>query len=62
MVAGLSELGLAMGLFVASHLALSSTGPRRALAGRIGEWPFLGLYSLLSLGLFAWVLRAYGAA
>ncbi len=51
-----------MGLFVVSHLALSSAGPRRALVRRIGEWPFLGLYSLLSLGLFAWVLRAYGAA
>ncbi len=62
MVAGLTELGLAMGLFVVSHLAMSSTGPRRALVSRIGEWPFLGLYSLLSLGFFAWALRAYGAA
>ncbi len=62
MPTGLSELGLVMALFVASHLALSSTGPRRVLAGRIGEWPFLGLYSLVSLGFFAWVLRAYDAA
>ena len=51
-----------MGLFVVSHLALSSAGPRRALVQRIGEWPFLGLYSVLSLGLFVWVLRSYGAA
>ena len=51
-----------MGLFVVSHLALSSAGPRRALVRRIGEWPFLGLYSVLSLGLFVWVLRSYGAA
>jgi uncharacterized membrane protein len=62
MPTGLSELGLAMGLFVVSHLTLSSAGLRRALVRRFGEWPFLGLYSLLSLGLFAWVLRAYGAA
>ena len=62
MPVGLSELGLAMGLFVVSHLALSSAGLRRALVRRFGEWPFLGLYSLLSLGLFVWVLRAYGAA
>ncbi len=62
MPAGLSELGLVMALFVVSHFALSSTGPRRALVGRIGEWPFLGLYSLVSLGFFSWVLQAYGAA
>ena len=53
---------MAMGLFVAGHLALSSAGLRRALVRRTGEWPFLGLYSLLSLALFTWVLRAYGAA
>ena len=53
---------MAMGLFVAGHLALSSAGLRRALVRRTGEWPFLGLYSLLSLALFAWVLRAYDAA
>ena len=57
-----SGLALAMGAFVGSHLALSSTGPRRAVAGLIGEWPFLGLYSAVSLALFMWVLDAYGAA
>ena len=51
-----------MGLFVVSHLTLSSAGLRRTLTLRFGEWPFLGFYSLLALGLFAWVLQAYGAA
>lgn len=59
---GLSGLALAVGAFVGSHLALSSPGPRRRLAGLLGEWPFLGLYSAVALALFAWAVAAYGAA
>lgn len=35
-------------LFVVTHLGLSHDPIRRALVDRVGEWPFRGLYSLVS--------------
>lgn len=35
-------------LFVVTHLGLSHDPIRRALVDRVGEWPFRGLYSLIS--------------
>jgi uncharacterized membrane protein len=47
--------------FVGSHVALSH--PLRApLAARLGEKGFLGLYSLVSLAAFAWMIVAFRAA
>ena len=47
--------------FAATHVGLSSVGVRRALAGRIGERPFQGLYSLVALGFFVPLVRMYFA-
>ena len=47
--------------FVGTHFALSH--PLRApIAGRIGEGPFLGLYSLVALAMLAWMALAFRAA
>jgi uncharacterized membrane protein len=35
-------------LFVATHLGMSHGSIREGLVGKIGEWPFRGLYSLVS--------------
>lgn len=51
---------LILGLFVflGTHLFTAAREPRAALVGRIGEGPYKGLYSLLSL--LGIVLIAYG--
>lgn len=59
MTGTVGNLALAMALFVVSHFLLSAPPIRRPLARVLGEWPFLGLYSLVALVLFAWVLFAY---
>lgn len=52
-----AHLLLAAGLFVGTHLILSH--PLRApLVRRIGEGPFLGLYSLIALATFLWMVIA----
>lgn len=56
------ELVVAAAAFVASHVALSSTPARGALAARIGERGFLAAYSLLSVVLIVWMAHAYAAA
>lgn len=37
-------------LFVVTHLGLSHGSVRQGLVDKIGEWPFRGLYSLVSFG------------
>lgn len=59
---GLGELAMAMAVFVAAHMIPSHRPLRRALIGIIGEWGFRGVYSVLSLGLFWWLLGAYQRA
>ena len=49
-------LGLA--IFLGTHLFTAARAPRAALVGRIGEGPYKGLYSLVSL--LGIVLVAYG--
>jgi uncharacterized membrane protein len=39
-------------LFLAGHFILSSAPVRGAIAGRVGEQPFRGIYSLVALGTF----------
>ena len=45
-----------------SHFGISSTPLRPWLVARIGERPYLGLYSLIALGAIVWVIRAYARA
>ncbi len=56
------ELGLASVFLPFSHFGISSTPLRAALIRRIGEQPYRGLYSLITLGAFTWLVRAYRAA
>jgi uncharacterized membrane protein len=54
------SLALATGAFVGTHLAMSH--PLRAgLVERLGERGFRGLYSLVSLVTFGWMIIAYRA-
>ncbi len=62
MTGSLVELLLAAVAFAGSHVLLSSAPVRGPLARALGEWPFLGLYSAISLGLFVWLVGAYGDA
>jgi len=58
----MSTLFAAAAAFLAIHLLVSGTHLRRALVGRIGERPYLGLFSLASAGLIVWLVMAYNAA
>lgn len=55
-------LTLSVIVFVGSHFLLSAPPVRRPLVRAMGEWPFIGFYSLVALGLFGWMLLAYAAA
>lgn len=58
MEGSLAHLMVATVCFVASHFVMS--GPLRpALLARLGEQAFLLLYSLVSLGTFAWAIVAF---
>jgi uncharacterized membrane protein len=46
-------------LFLASHFILSSDPVREAIAGRVGEQPFRGIYSLVALGTFIPLVVAF---
>jgi len=59
---GFTSLSAATLLFLFTHIGLSSTGLRPALAGRIGERGFLGLYSLAAVAMIVWMVKAYRAA
>ena len=48
--------------FLLLHLLVSGTRVRDALTGTIGQGPYMGLFSLASLGLIVWMSMAYGAA
>jgi uncharacterized membrane protein len=48
--------------FVCLHLFVSGSGLRDQLTDRIGEGPYLGLFSLASLGGFVWMCNGYAGA
>jgi uncharacterized membrane protein len=48
--------------FVLLHLLVSGTRVRDALSGAIGQGPYMGLFSLASLGLIVWMGFAFAAA
>ena len=54
----MSLLILGLLIFLGTHLFTAARGPRAALIGRLGEGPYKGLYSLVSL--LGVVLIAYG--
>lgn len=57
----MTGLWIALAGFVGSHFLLSHP-LRRPLVDWIGERAFLGLYSLVALAAFAWVIWAFGRA
>lgn len=58
----MGELTLATVFLLASHFGLSSTGLRPWLVQRLGVGVYLGGYSLIALGAFAWLISAYNRA
>jgi len=53
---------LAAAFFLGIHLLVSGTRLRHALTGRIGQGPYMGLFSLASLGGLVWLGFAFAAA
>lgn len=62
MTGTLENLALAVAAFLGAHFILSSLPVRQGIIGLAGEAAFRGLYALVSLAAFVWMLRAYGAA
>lgn len=57
----MAELWMALAAFVGTHFLLSH--PLRApMASAMGETGFAGVYSIVALGTFAWVIMAFRAA
>jgi uncharacterized membrane protein len=55
----MAELVLAALYLPVSHFGISSTRLRTWLVTRVGERPYLGLYSLNTLVAFTWLITAY---
>lgn len=55
-------LVLAAAAFLLGHVLLSSTPLRGVLARTLGEWGFLGLFSLISVLCLVWLVAAWQAA
>jgi uncharacterized membrane protein len=55
----MTGLTLAALSFVALHLLVSGTRLRDVLVARMGERPYLGVFSLASAGVLAWLIVAY---
>ena len=53
---------LAAAVFLALHLLVAGTRLRDALTGRIGQTPYMGLFSLASVAGLAWLGFAFAAA
>ena len=58
----MTSLVLAASAFLFSHVVLSSTPLRGVLSRTLGEWWFLGLYSLISILCLVWMVAAWKAA
>ncbi|MEM1400484.1 MAG: NnrU family protein, partial [Pseudomonadota bacterium] len=59
MAGGLVHIAFAGLALIITHYALSLTALRGALIGRLGEGPYKGLHSLVSLGALVWLWWAY---
>jgi len=62
MTGTLWHLELAVFLFAATHILLPMTGLRGALIARLGQWGYLGFYSLIAVVTLAWAIQAYAVA
>jgi uncharacterized membrane protein len=58
----MASLVAACAFFVGIHVVISGSPLRGVIVGRIGERPYLGLFSLLSVFGMIWMVRAYGRA
>jgi uncharacterized membrane protein len=58
----MSMLILAAAVFLALHLLVAGTRVRDALTGRIGQGPYMGLFSLASIAGLVWLGVAFAAA
>ncbi len=58
----MTELTLAVAVFLVLHIGMSSTPLRGLIARRLGETAFLGLFSTTALLALAWMVTAYAAA
>jgi uncharacterized membrane protein len=56
------ELLAAAAFLLVSHFGISSTPLRAGLVGRIGERPYLMLYSIVALGALVWLIFAWQRA
>jgi len=62
---GLAVLILGLAVFIGAHVFVTRRAARAALIARIGEWPYKGLFALVSLlgiVLIAWGFGHYRAA
>ena len=62
---GLAVLLLGLAVFLGAHVFVTRRAARAALIGRIGEWPYKGLFALVSilgLALIVWGFADYRAS
>lgn len=62
MVGSMSALWAAGLAVLATHFVIASTSLRALLVRRLGEGPYRGLFSLIALAAFAWLILAYARA
>ena len=58
----MTMLFAAAGVFLAIHLLISGTRVRDGITAAIGEGPYMGLFSLASIGVIVWMAMAYNRA
>lgn len=58
----MTMLYAAAAVFLAIHLLISGTRIRDGIVATIGEGPYLGAFSLASVGVIAWLAMSYNAA
>jgi uncharacterized membrane protein len=59
----MTTLALGLALFLGIHsVAIAAPAWRDAMAARLGEWPWKGLYSIVSIIGFAMIVTGYAAA
>jgi uncharacterized membrane protein len=58
----MTMLAIAAAVFLALHLFVAGTPLRDAIAGAVGERPYLGLFSLASAAGIVWLAISYNAA
>jgi uncharacterized membrane protein len=58
----MASLVAACGFFLGIHILISGSPLRGVIVRRIGERPYLGLFSALSVAGLVWLIRAYAGA